>query len=158
MNLSWAALKIFLADIGISAVLGFVVGAFLGAARVPVNEITEHPALVVFGLLVSIYVSYVLYRRYSQKIAALFALLAIAAVWMAINVYIAAVYTEGFNLQKNLLILTAQILSYSAGWYIAKTTEINLYIPKDGWIKAASILGGIMILVALLGVVSLVNA
>ncbi|MBI2610369.1 hypothetical protein HYW60_00320 [Candidatus Kaiserbacteria bacterium] len=158
INPNFAAIKVLFADIGVSTALGFIVGLFLGAAKFTAEDVANNPFLPIIGLLVSVYLAYVLYRRYSTELSALITLLVAAAVWVLLGVYVSATNTEGYNFFKELLFAAAQIVAYVVGWYLAKTTSMSLYIPKEGWITGGSILGGIVVLLSLLGMVALVSA
>lgn len=154
----WYAARTLLSDVGTSVVIGFIIGMFFGAAGYTAADLADSFLMPIIGLIISLYMSYVLYKRYSQHSYALVSLLGFAVVLGSIQIYSEFLRSAEYVFTQNAIFIVAQVLVYFLGWYIAKSTSKNIYIPPNPWFVGAGILGAVVVLLSLVGFVGALNS
>lgn len=133
----WLGIKLFFVDAGSS----IIVGIALGIALVIVGAVSEKNILIyasILGLVISMYVSFLLYKRYSQQTTALIALMVTGLIFSAISSNSMNEYIQG---TQQLLLTFATLVSYGIGWYIAKQTQLRIFVFGNKWVTAFMIVG-----------------
>ncbi|OGF82649.1 hypothetical protein A3B18_03445 [Candidatus Giovannonibacteria bacterium RIFCSPLOWO2_01_FULL_46_13] len=155
-----AGIKILFADMGISGAIGFIIGMVLGAAGMTGEQLQDPSSLIqnlgiIVGLLVSVYMAFLLYRSYSQDIKAFVALLIAGLIFSAIHVYVNMSSTTP-NLMRDLMAVIAQVVSYFVGWYAAKNTDLQLFLPSRKWVIGFLVAGIVIAFFGVLGFVTVI--
>lgn len=146
-----AGIKLFFADAGLSTAGGLIVGILLGAAGAT-KEMLLYPSIVL-GLLISIYIAFLLYRRYSKDITALVAMTITALIVSALS-FPFVPRPAGFSQTQWALLILATIIGYGIGWYVAKTTKLKVFLFGRKWMIAFMVIGIITAFFELIGFVS----
>ena len=152
----WLSFKMFLADIGVSAVLGFILGLILGAASFAVEGTGFLVIGGVLGLLISAYIAYAMYSAHSSHMHALIALVGWGLLYSLTSYFV--VGASQINTTQSIGFVLAQVIAYGAGWYVAKSTNLQLYSLKGKWLLTFVILGGIVLFLTFLGFLAILSA
>lgn len=157
-NPIWLGLKLLFADMGISGGLGLLVGFVIGfiskASGRSLEFFAMESMLLGIGFLVSVYMVFLLRRRYSQDIKALITMVVVGLIFVALNLYV-DVSAQGSNLFRNLIITIAQPLTYIFGWYLAKTTSLQIFLLPSKLVTASFVIGIIIAFFTILGAISI---
>jgi len=156
-NPIWLGVKLLLVDMGISLVFGLIIGVVFLAAGMSPEQLTNHPLAIGFGLMVSVYAVFLLYRQYSKDIKALIAIILGGLIFGAMTLT-SGVAGGNVGLSFATIIMIAQTLSFLFGWYLAKTTSIRLFLLPGIWVTIFFVGGIIFAFLLFLGFISAVAA
>ena len=139
-------IKLSFAVTGMSVVFGFILVFLLGTAGLKGQETSEiFYAHLFIGWFFSLYISFLLYRQYSQQISALVALIVTDLIvsvpyFKFLSQFTALSQTE--MLQFNIIIT---IIVCGIGWYLAKETKLKIFLFSRKWVTAFTIIGVIRV-------------
>ena len=153
----WLGIKLLFVDMGISGALGAIAGLVMGAAGMSAEAIEASPVLIGAGFLVSLYAAFLLYRQYSKNIKALLAMIGAAFLLLILLVY-TEISAETSTLLRESIMGVAQILTFVFGWYLAKTTDIRIFLLPKKWVTGFFIVGIIVAFIAFLGAIAIIAA
>jgi len=149
----WLGIKFFFIDFGIFVVLAspVLIMGVLGVQSENVSSISSDVMLVVAAIS-GVYVSYLLYQTCAD-VTALIALILASLVFYTATTFQNAVGRSGDPVDF-LLNQARSIVAYVLGWYLARTTPLQLYRLRAPWLKTLFIIGvflGAILLIAALG-------
>ena len=136
--LMWQGVKLFFADAGITTVAGFICGLVVGIVTFGTDQskllaMTSDIGIVV-GTLVSVYIAYIAYKKYSQHQTLLLSLIVTACVISAADVLYAHYKDPTTNLLEALILIVVGVVAYLSGWYLSKSTDVKLPMLGKKWV------------------------
>ena len=152
---TWAGARMYFADSGFSSIVGLVLGFIVGFSGLAPTAmaaagITSAIGIIV-GLAISLYIAFMLYRKYSQSVTALVSMTATGLFFWLLGTY--ATWANGAtDMTQNWIILGAQVVVYILGWYVAKTyTSLTVWFPGEKTVWVFAVIGMIAAALGFLG-------
>jgi hypothetical protein len=95
---------------------------------------------MIFGLAISVYMAFYLYRKYSKEMNAFIALMVAGLIGGGIASLVPKTIIDS-SFSHDLITIAATLAAYVFGWYAAKMSEVKIFLFGERWMKAFMIIG-----------------
>lgn len=143
--------KFFLFDNGLTFAFTIIVGIILLLVGYTSDDIVNNKALMIVGLLISLYAAFLLYRNYSKETKAFIALAITSVVASLLDLGAQVIAHHPLHIAKELIAVAADLAAYGVGWYLAATTNFKIFLFNKKWTTVFFVIGAIALVFGLIG-------